>query len=303
MTRFGKIIIPLVAVLTAVAAITLLRRPVRMTFTSPKQAAEQLVVALRADDLRTAELILGRGSDILIRSGDDLADKDRRRRFVAAYDKHTTFAVQNPSRVTLLVGADNWPFPIPLINETNGWRFNIGAGVRELVARRIGRDEVDAINECKAFVAAEREYAAVDSGDSVLEYAQRLSSTGQREDGLYWPAGKRRQPSPLGPAFARAEVHPGRDDVTPYDGYYFRVLAAQGPAARGGAYSYLAHGRMIGGFALIAFPAKYGSTGIMTFIVNDDDTVFQNDLGADTRRIAERTMMFNPGRGWSRAKI
>jgi hypothetical protein len=120
---------------------------------------------------------------------------------------------------------------------------------------------------------------------------------------LYWPAGKRAQPSPLGPAFARAEAHPGRDDATPYNGYFFRIIAAQGPAAGGGAYSYLAHGRMIGGFALIAFPAKYGSTGIKTFIVNDDDTVFQNDLGADTRTIAEKTTIFNPGRGWSQAKI
>lgn len=302
MTRFGKIVIPLVAVLTAVAAVALLRRPTRMTFVSPRQAAEQLVVALRSDDLETAEIILGPGSDGLIRSGDDLADRNMQRKFVAAYDRHLSFAPQNPSRITLLVGNDHWPFPIPLVREGEGWRFNSGAGIRELLARRIGQDEIDAIGECRAFVDAEREYASSDHGDGVLHYAQHLDSTTRRQDGLFWRAGKGVSRSPLGPAFARAESRPGREDATPYNGYYFRILAAQGPAASGGAYSYMARGRMIGGFALIAFPATYGTTGIMTFIVNDDDAVFQKDLGADTRRIAEQTTTFDPGRGWSRAK-
>ena len=302
MTRFGRIIIPVVAVLTAVAAVVLMRRPVRMTFTSPKQAAEQLVVALRADDLDTAEIVLGPGSEVLIRSGDDLADRNLRRRFVAAYDRHLAFTPQNQSRLTLLVGSDNWPFPIPLVKEGDGWRFNSGAGIRELLARRIGRDEIDAIRECKAFVDAEREYASADRGDGVLDYAQRLNSTPRRQNGLYWETGKIGQRSPLGPDFARAESDPGRDDSAPYNGYYFRVLSAQGPAASGGAYSYMARGRMIGGFALMAFPAKYGSTGIMSFIVNGDDTVFQKDLGVDTRNIAGRTTVFDPGQGWSRAK-
>lgn len=303
MTRFGKIAIPIVAVLTAVAAVALMRRPVRMTFTSPRQAAEQLVVALRADDLDSAAIILGPGSKALIRSGDDIADRDLRGRFVAAYDSHLAFVPQNPSRTTLVVGTDNWPFPIPLVKEGDGWRFNSGAGIRELLARQIGRDEIDAIKECRAFVDAEREYASIDRGDGILEYAQRLSSTARRQDGLYWKARKGGQRSPLGPLFARAEFDQGHNDATPYNGYYFRILPGQGPAAREGAFSYLAQGRMIGGFALIAFPATYGSTGIMTFVVNDDDTVFQKDLGTDTARIAGRTITFNPGRGWSQAKI
>lgn len=303
MTRFGKVIIPVVAIMTAIAAVALLRRPVRMTFASPRQAAEQLVVALRAGDLHTAELILGPGSDVLMRSGDDLADNQRLRRFVAAYDKHSSFTPQKPSRVMLFVGADNWPFPVPLVKEGNGWRFNSGAGLRELLARRIGRDEIDAINECRAFVDAEREYASIDRGDGVLEYAQRLNSNRRGRDGLYWHSRTDNSRSPLGPAFARAESLPGRDDATPYNGYYFRILSAQGPAARGGAYSYLAQGRMTGGFALIAFPAKYGSTGIMSFMVNDDDAVFEKDLGADTTSLAKRTTVFNPGRGWSRVNI
>ena len=303
MTRFGKVVIPLVAVLTAVAAVALMRRPVRMTFTSPRQAAEQLIVALRADDLDTAEIILGPGSGALIKSGDDLADKELRRRFVAAYDKHLAFKSQDHSRTTLLVGNSDWPFPIPLVMEGDGWRFNTGAGIRELLARRIGEDEIDAIRECRAFVDAQREYASSDRGDGVPDYAQRLNSTRQRQDGLYWPPGKGASPSPLGPTFARAESVPGHDGAAPFNGYYFRVLSAQGPAAKGGAYSYLAQGRMIGGFALIAFPAKYGSSGIMTFIVNDDNTVFEKNLGPETRRIAEKTKSFDPGQGWSKANI
>src|SRR5579862_7003046 len=302
MTRFGKILIPVVAVLTAVAAVALMRRPVRMTFTSPRQAAEQLVVALRADDLDTAAIILGPGSEALIKSGDDLADRDSRLRFVAAYDRHLAFMPQNPSRTTLVVGTDNWPFPIPLVKESDGWRFNSGAGIRELLARRIGLDEIDAIGECRAFVDAEREYASIDRGDGVLEYAQHLNSTPGRRDGLYWQVRNGAQPSPLGPNFAHAEFR-RHNDAVPYNGYYFRILSGQGRAAREGAFSYLAQGRMIGGFALMAFPAKYGSTGIMSFVVNDDDTVFQKDLGTNTENIAARTVTFNPGTGWSRVKI
>lgn len=310
MTRFGRIAIPLVAVLTAVGVIALARRPVRMTFTSPKQAVEQLVVALRANDLDAAELILGHGSEVLIRSGDDEADRELRRRFVAAYDKHMAFARKTPSRVTLLVGSDNWPFPVPLVKERNGWQFNSGAGLRELLARRIAGDETDAINECRTFVDAERQYKRSDHGDGDLQYARHLNSTGRKHDGLYWPPGRDAQvgpsgqSSPLGASFAHAEIGSGHDHASPYNGYYFRVLAAQGPAAKGGAYSYMADGRMLGGFAMIAFPAKYGSTGVNSFIVNNDDVVFKKDLGADTRKIAEkRITKFNPGRGWSRANI
>ena len=303
MTLFGRIVIPIVAVSTAVAAITLLFRPVRMTFASPRQAAEQLVVALRAGDVDTAEIILGPGSDVLISSGDNLADQQMRRRFVAAYDRRLSLSSQTPSRLTLLLGTDDWPFPIPLVKKGDGWGFNSGAGIRELLARRIGRDEMDAIKECRAFVDAEREYASIDRGDGVLDYAQRLTSAPGRQNGLYWQTEKGSPPSPLGPAFASAEAGQGQDAAIPYNGYYFKILSAQGPSARDGAYSYLAHGRMIGGFSLIAFPARYGSTGIMTFIVNDDDVVFEKDLGAATRTIAERTTLFDPGPGWSRTGI
>lgn len=307
MTRFGRIVIPLVAVLTAVGVIALARRPVRVTFASPRQAVEQLVSALRANNLDAAELILGRGSEDLIRSGDKATDRELRRRFVAAYDRHMAFVGKTPSRLTLLVGTDNWPFPIPLVKEKRGWQFNSGPGLHELLARRIAGNEMNAINECKTFVDAEREYKRRDHGDGYLEYARRLNSTGKKHDGLYWPAvtgsqaGPSGQSSPLGAAFAHAELGPGNDHAVPYNGYYFRVLAAQGPAAKGGAYSYIADGRMIGGFAIIAFPVKYGSTGVRSFIVNDDDVVFKKDLGARTRKIAERILKFNPGPGWSRA--
>lgn len=310
MTRFGRIVIPLVAVLTAVGVVALARRPVHMTFTSPKQAVEQLVVALRANDVDAAELILGRGSEVLIRSGDDPADRELRRRFVAAYDRHVAFARKTPSRITLLVGSDNWPFPIPLVKERNGWQFNSGAGLRELLGRRIAGDELAAVNECRTFVDAERKYKRSDHGDGYLEYARHLNSTGRKHDGLYWPtgggaqAGRPDQSSPLGAAFAHAELGPGHDKAVPYNGYYFRILPAQGPAAKGGAYSYIADGRMLGGFAMIAFPAKYGSTGVKTFIVNNDGVVFKQDLGANTRKIAERRITkFNPGQGWSRTNI
>jgi len=202
----------------------------------------------------------------------------------------------------VLVGPDDWPFPIPLVKESDGWRFNSDAGKRELLARRIGRNEIDAINECKAFVDAEREYAAADHGDGVLKYAQHLNSSRAREDGLYWISGKHAARSPLGPAFAKAEAGPGGGNAQPYNGYYFRILTAQGPAARGGAFSYLAHGKMIGGFALIAYPAKYGSTGIMSFIVNDDAVAFEKDLGTDTSAIAGKMKSFDPDEGWTRTE-
>lgn len=303
MTRFGKVIIPIVAVLTAIAAIALLRRPLRVTFASPKQAVEQLIIALRNENLSAATLILGPKSEIIVRSGDDVSDRQARRRFIAAYDAHEAFAVETPSRVTLLVGPDNWPFPIPLVKESDGWRFNTGAGRRELIARRIGRDEIDAIKECKVFVDAEREYASEDRGDGVLEYAQRLNSTKGKRNGLYWPSKKEATRSPLGPAFARAEARLGHDNLQPYNGYYFRILTAQGPAAKGGAYSYIAHGKLIGGFALIAYPVKFASTGIMTFMVDDDDVVFERDLGTRTSDIVAKVTAFNPGSGWTKAKI
>jgi hypothetical protein len=302
MTRFGRVVIPAVLVLTAIAAIVLFRRPLQMTFASPKQAVEELVIALRHDNLHAAKLILGPGSAIIVRSGDNVADKRISRRFIAAYETHEAFAEQTPSRVMVLVGPDDWPFPIPLVKESDGWRFDSGAGKRELLARRIGRNEIDAINECKAFVDAEREYAAADHGDGVLKYAQHLNSSRAKEDGLYWISGKHAARSPLGPAFAKAEAGPERGNAQPYNGYYFRILTAQGPAARGGAFSYLAHGKMIGGFALIAYPAKCGSTGIMSFIINDDAVAFEKNLGTGTSAIAGKMKSFDPDAGWTRTE-
>jgi len=275
-------------------------------FASPKEAVDQLVTSLRSDDVDTLHVILGPDSDIVIHSGDPVADRYARRRFIAAYDAREQLKQIDSSHVLLLVGKDNFRFPIPLVKNANGrWFFDTLAGRDEVRARRVGRNELYTIQACKAYVDAQREYASIDRGDGVLDYAQHFFSTAGTRDGLYWPAKPGEPPSPLGRLAADAEArgymlgpHP---KPHPFNGYYFRILKAQGWSARGGAYNYVAYGKMIGGFALIAYPARYRVSGIMTFIVNRDGVVYQRDLGPHTDVVAEKITEFDPGPGWTRA--
>jgi hypothetical protein len=272
-------------------------------FSSASEGVDQFVAAARAKDIAALDKILGSDGRDILHSGDEQEDKNAMGRFALAYDAGHKLVVDSPTRSTLIVGNDDWPLPIPLVKEENGWRFDAEAGRSELLARRIGRNELATIESCKAFVDAQREYASVDRGDGVLDFAQRFISTPGKQDGLYWPAKPGEAFSPLGPLFVKAQAagyNPGKGGAPqPYNGYYFRILTGQGSAANGGAYSYLAHGKMLGGYALIAYPATYGVSGVMSFIVNQDGQVFQKDLGPNSAAAQIKT--FDPGPGWKKA--
>lgn len=274
------------------------------TFATPKEAATALVVAIRDHDQGALSAILGPDGETVMHSGDSAADQAAGKAFVEAYDTHSAFQSRDATHVVLSVGRDEWPLPIPIVKSNAGWRFDTAAGKQELLARRIGRNELYAIQASLAFVDAQREYASQDRGDGVLDYAKRFVSTSGKQDGLYWPTQAGGPQSPLGSAFvqARAEGYaPGSSDKPqPFHGYYYRILDGQGPAAKGGAYDYVVNGKMIGGFALVAYPATYGVSGITTFVVNQDGVVFQNDLGANTTAVAAKITRFNPGKGWTK---
>jgi hypothetical protein len=207
----------------------------------------------------------------------------------------------------LAIGADGWPFPIPLVKQEGKWFFDTDAGKQEVLARRIGRDEIGAINVCTAYVAAQREYASEDRmGDGVLAYAQILHSTPGKHDGLFWPSKPGEELSPFGPLIAEAHVegyhHTAKmlnDEQAPYHGYYFKILTNQGKHAPGGAYNYIINGRMIAGFALIAWPAEWGNTGVMTFIVNQQGKVYQKNFGASTFDIVRDITTYAPNDTWT----
>jgi hypothetical protein len=248
--------------------------------------------------------IFGDQAKGLVSSGDAVSDKRARERFVSAYDeKHGLEA--GGGKVVLVVGNDDFPFPIPIVPDGPSWRFDTAAGKDEIINRRIGQNELNTIQVCLAYVDAQREYYTLDPDrDGVLQYAQKFSSTQGKKDGLYWPTNPGDSPSPLGllVAKARGEGYSKSSAGVPvaYWGYYYRILSAQGKDAPGGAYGYLAHGRMIGGFALVAYPAQYGVSGVMTFIVNHEGVVYQKNLGPNTAAIARAMKQFNPDDTWQK---
>jgi hypothetical protein len=272
-------------------------------FETLEEATQALIGALRTGDQKALLAILGEGSQGLVSSGDPVADKRARERFVADYDaKHHLEA--GGGKVVLVVGQDEFPFAIPIVPDGPRWRFDTAAGREEVLNRRIGQNELNTIQVCLAYVDAQREYYARDpDNDGLLEYARSFGSTPGKRDGLYWPTKPGERPSPLGPLVVRARgegyAKTGPAPV-PYWGYYYRILTAQGKAAADGAYDYLAHGRLIGGFALVAYPAQYGASGVMTFIVNHEGVVYQKDLGPNSASIARAMKEFNPDSTWKK---
>jgi len=269
-------------------------------FASPVDAVTALIEAVKAGDKPALLAILGQDGKTLISSGDETADRLARERFVQAYQDASRLTKDGDVKATLSVGKDDWPSPVPLVKSASGWRFDTAAGKEEILNRRIGQNELDVIQVCLAYVDAQREYYLRNpSGGSLLEYAQKFASAPGKRDGLYWEAKPGEEPSPLGPLVAtarRAGYSAGKPSggPIPYHGYYYRILTAQGKDAPGGAYDYLARGHMIGGFALVAYPAQYASSGVMTFIVNHDGVVYQKDLGPNTPAIAQAMIRFNP---------
>ena len=289
--------------LMAVPGLVLLAEAAQRSFATPEEATAALVDALKGGNRKALLEILGPQGAPLVSSGDPVADRNGRERFVAEYDRVHRLE-GGGGKVVLYVGEDAFPFPIPLVPDGPVWRFDTRAGREEILNRRIGRNELNTIQVCLAYVDAQREYYSEDrNADGLREYAQHIASTPGKRDGLFWETKPGERPSPLGPlvATARAEGYEAaRGRGAPYHGYYYRTLTAQGPAAPGGAYEYLAHGRMIGGFALVAFPAQYGVSGIMTFVVNQDGVVYQKDLGRNTGAIARAMKQFNPDSTWTK---
>ena len=267
------------------------------SFPSPEAAVDALVTAARAD--RTADLVrlLGPEGKRLVTSGDPVADKAGRAKFVAAYTTKHEISLTGDATATLVVGDEQWPLPISIVRRGGAWRFDTKAAEQEILARRIGRNELSAIEVCRAYVDAQREYASKDrNNDGLLEYAQKFTSSRGRQDGLYWPVKPGEPESPIGVLVASAHAEGYKRE--PYHGYYYKILKAQGKYAPGGAYSYMAKNRMIGGFALVAFPAQYGNSVIMTFIVNKDGVVYEKNLGPKTSSIARAVTAFDPDPTW-----
>jgi hypothetical protein len=277
------------------------------TFPSAEDAVKAAVTAARNNDDKELIAIFGAQSKDLLFSGDQVADKQRRAQFIKAYDEKNRLVTEGQNMI-VVVGNNDWPFPIPLAKSGSGWVFDTAKGKEEILNRRIGQNELDAIQVLLAYVDAQREYAMKDrDGDGLLEYAEKFRSDSGKKNGLYWEAKTGDEVSPMGPFAARA-VKEGygknkpSDQPSPYHGYYYRILAAQGKAAPGGAYSYLVKGNMIGGFALVAYPAEYGNSGVMTMIVNHDGKVFEKNLGKNTATVASAMKEYNPDSTWTEVK-
>ena len=282
--------------------------PPQRTFASPEEAVQALVAAVKAEDRKALAAILGPEGRPLIWSGDRAADQHARARLLRAYEQAHRLETPTDTRAVLLIGPDAWPLPIPVVKEGDAWRFDTAAGKEEILNRRIGRNELNAVQVCLAYVDAQREYARVPrEGDGLLKYAMQFRSDPGKKNGLYWRTEAGDEPSPLGPLVAEARAEgQGRKTSSgkpaPYHGYFYRILTAQGPDAPGGAFDYVVDGNLLGGFALVAFPARYGVSGVMTFIVNYQGVVSEKDLGPDTGTLARGMQAYNPNATWKKVE-
>jgi hypothetical protein len=273
-------------------------------FRSPEEAAEALVAALRADDQKALVNVLGPGSMDVISSGDDANDENLRKAFLAGYDVRHSINRDGEKPATLLIGQDGYPFSIPIAQKIGAWSFDVAAGRDELLARRIGRNELAAIQVCLAYVDAQNEYAGMTKVGNLSVYAQRIVSAPGTKNGLYWPAAVGDAPSPLGEAVALATLRGYRvGSGEPYHGYFYKILTRQGSNAPGGEHDYVVNGKMIGGFALVAWPARYGNSGITTLMVSHEGSVYEKDLGENTPKIASQTSTFNPDDSWKKVTV
>ncbi|HSB06165.1 MAG TPA: DUF2950 domain-containing protein [Thermodesulfobacteriota bacterium] len=299
----------IVAVSVAVAALVLpisAQEVKQKAFGLPEEAMKTLAEAVKTGDTKGVMAILGPEGEDIISSGDEVADKNALEQFVKAYQERVDFVKEKEDRVSVIIGNDYWPFPIPIVKKGEGWVFDTKAGREEVLKRRVGRNELNAIQVCSAYVEAQREYASTDrERDGIIQYAQKVLSDPYRRNGLYWEAGEGEAPSPLGPLAAEAAAEGYRrtgDKPKPYHGYYYKILKGQGPNAPGGAYNYVINGHMVAGYALVAWPAEYGVSGVMTFVVNQNGTVYEKDLGPKTEERVKGMTRYNPDRTWRRAQ-
>jgi hypothetical protein len=274
------------------------------TFSTAEAAVEAMIEAARADDDADLLVILGSESEALISSGDPVYDRMQREVVLAAFEQGWRLGDKGPETKELIIGDEDWPFPVPLVKDQDGWRFDLEEGAEEILARRIGRNELSVIQICMTYLGAQRKYASQGhDGKPAGLYAQKMASDPGQQNGLYWAVNPDEKPSPLGTLAAQAAVEGYADEKTsaqriPFHGYLFHILTAQGKDAPGGAKDYIVDGEMTGGFALMSYPAEYGSSGIMTFIINQDGILYEKDLGDETSEIASQIKEYNPDTTW-----
>lgn len=273
------------------------------TFDTPAEAVDALVLAAERNDVTALLEIFGAGGADIISTGDKVADKNVREAFVTKAREKKRIATDRsqPNRAVLYIGADNWPLPIPLVKEGSKWRFDTKAGRNEILARRIGENELNAISLSQGYVEAQKEYSSeIHDGKKPNQYAQRIISTQGKHDGLYWKNDDGSSGGPIGDAVAKAIEQGYTTQGIPFHGYYFKILKGQGPAAPMGELDFVVRGAMIGGFALAAAPAQYRVTGVQTFIINQDGVIYQKDLGPDTLNVFKSMDRYNPDKTWKK---
>lgn len=268
-------------------------------YPSPEAASQALIAAARSGERGFLDRIFGPGARDLISSGDEEEDRRRLAVFLRSADEATRLEPRGDDARNLVLGSNQWPFPIPIVKRDQGWSFDLEAGRSEVLHRTIGFNELSAIEACRTYVEAQKEYFRQDrDGDELQEYARRFISTPGKRDGLYWTPENQADRSPLDGRFSEATINRA-DRAAPYRGYHYKILTRQGPAAPGGEFSYLVNGNMLAGFALVAFPAEWGKTGVMTFICNMQGRVYQRDLGPDTLNRARAMTTYNPSQSWT----
>jgi hypothetical protein len=304
--------VPILAVPSVAVAAEATKAPAKgatkpRPFGSAEEAMESFAAAMKAGDVKGLKAILGSEATAILESGDPVVDRETRERFAAAYEQSHKLEHRGFAKAWIVVGKDDWPLPIPITKRGSAWYFDARAGKEEILNRRIGRNELSVIQAVLAYVDAQREYHSRNpQSDPLPQYAQTFVSSDGKRDGLYFPTKAGEKPSPLGPLFdarrAKGYVPDEGGTPPPYHGYRYKILKSQGPHAAGGAYDYVVNGKMIGGFALVAYPAQYGNSGVMTFMVNHDGVVYQKNLGPKTAEIAQKMTQFNPDKSWERHK-
>ena len=305
---FSRILIVTIATLGFLAIAQSIHSKVmaaeQLTFSTPDAAVDALVAAVAADDVEKLVDIFGREYESDLIGGDEIAFRETRKILASALAEAASLHDGDMDTKNLIVGAKAWPFPFPIVRQAGAWRFDTAVGIDEVINRRIGRNELDAIELCRAYVDAQVQYAGTDHDeDDVREFAQKILSEEGQKDGLYWKTGDGEALSPFGPLVADARNYlEGREVGDPFKGYYYKIITRQSAEASGGRYDYIINGNMIAGFALIAFPADYGNSGIMTFICNHQGKVYQTDLGEDSDLIASGMTVYNPDSMWSEVR-
>jgi hypothetical protein len=284
---------------------TFAQQPGQRTFASTEDAGNAFFAAMQAPDDQAPLTILGPAGKDVLSSGDSAEDADARETFIVKYQEMHRFVTEANGKVALVVGAENWPFPIPLANNHGSWYFDTAAGKDEIVFRRVGKNELAAMDACRELVEAQKQYFARPPHDVPKQFAQRFVSDEGRHDGLYWHGADDESSSPINPLIAYAFGKSPKDEVgeqVPFNGYFFRILASQGSHAPGGAKNYVVDGKMSAGFAFVAYPAEYRSSGVMTFIVDGSGTIYEKDLGPDTTKLAEAMTAYDPDSTWHKAE-